>query len=620
MLRHAPTAAVHDPAHRADQGTGRHAVRTAPPAPGSHRTPNPGRRRGITALAAVTAIVASGVAVTAAITSSGVLAPTASAGELVANGTFETNANGWLATPKDDGTAPVALARVSGGHTGSYAAKVSNTSAATATTVLNDSPNSVASTTAGLTYRATAWLRAAQANTSLGLRLMEYTSSNALVTSKQTSYWATDTAWHQLTVDLVAAKGGSSIDVNGLAWDLGPGKSYLVDDISVVTATPTTPAPPSSPAPTTKAPSTTPAPTTKAPSTTPAPTTKAPSTTPAPTSSAPAPPPVPSGGTAPSGVLPTQGTGALFGYYGSGSADFSTMESKIGRKFDLIHNFKDFDATNNMWPTPAMITQSSQGRTIHIGWELVSYDGGYDPNLQPAPGATSTDRSGKVQKTWTYKQVSNGSLDRYLDAVAAKVKATSYKFIVDIDPETDDRPDIGGTAKIRAAAGSRAEYVAAYRHIVDRFRAKGVSNILWGWTMSGWTASDPSKAWSLQQLWPGSSYVSVIMWDPYNHSASNWRTFGQMVAPFYNAIRGGLLDPVDVNAKKLPLGLGEYGCIADPRRADWFKAIPSQAKAYPALVSLGYFNSGSWASLGTDSASIAAFGTAGKDAWLHPRG
>ena len=221
--------------------------------------------------------------------------------------------------------------------------------------------------------------------------------------------------------------------------------------------------------------------------------------------------------------------------------------------------------------------QAAGGRTVHIGWELVSYDGGYDPNLQPAPGASSADRSGSVQKTWTYKQVSNGSLDRYLDAVAAKVKATSYKFIVDIDPETDDRPDIGGTAKIRAAAGTRAEYVAAYRHIVDRFRAKGVTNILWGWTMSGWTASDPSKAWNLQQLWPGSSYVNIIMWDPYNHSASNWRSFSQLVAPFYNAIRGGLLDPVDANAKKLPLGLGEYGCIADPRRADWFKAIPARS-------------------------------------------
>jgi hypothetical protein len=271
-----------------------------------------------------------------------------------------------------------------------------------------------------------------------------------------------------------------------------------------------------------------------------------------------------------------------------------------------------------MWPTSAMLSQAAEGRTIHVGWELVSYDGSYDSALQPAPGASSTDRSGNIQKTWTYRQVTNGSLDRYLDAVAAKVKATPYKFIVDIDPETDDRPDIGGTAKIRAAAGTRTEYAAAYRHIVDRFRARGVTNVVWAWTMSGWTASDPSKAWSLQQLWPGPGYVNIIMWDPYNHSATNWRSFGQIVAPFYNAIRNGLLDPVDITAKKLPMGLGEYGCIADSRRPAWLKAIPSQARSYPGLVSVGYFNSGSWGALG-DTTSIAAFGTAGKDAWLHTR-
>ncbi|HST48067.1 hypothetical protein, partial [Jatrophihabitans sp.] len=360
----------------------------------------------MTVLTSLTALVAGSV----------IAISTVSAGEdEVSNGTFEADTSGWLATPKDDGTPPAPLARVSGGHTGSYAARVSNTSASAATTVLNDAPNSVPSTVAGRTYRATAWLRATTANTTLVLRLMEYSSSNALVTSKQATYWATDTAWHQLTVELVAAKSGDSIDVNALTWDLGAGKSFLVDDVSVV-----------------------------------------PIVTPAPTTTAPAPPP--SGSTTvPSGVLPAQGSGTLFGYYGSGTADPSTMETKIGRKFDLIHNFKDFDATNNMWPTSAMLTQASQGRTIHIGWELVSYDGGYDPNLQPAPGATSTDRSGKVQKTWTYKQVSSGLLDRYFDAIAAKMKATTYKFIVDIDPETDDRPDIGGTAKIRAAAGTRAE-------------------------------------------------------------------------------------------------------------------------------------------------------------------
>lgn len=554
MLRHARTAAVHNPAHRADRIAPRHAY------PSKARAA--GQRLGwaVAGLACVAAMVASAVVTTS----------TVSATENdISNGTFEAGTSGWVVTPKADGTAPVPLARVSGGHSGSYAARVSNTAAAAATTVLNDSPNSVASTTAGRTYEATAWLRATRANITLVLRQLEYTSGNALVTSKQSSYWATDTAWHKLTVDLVAARAGDSIDVNALVWNLGAGQSFLVDDVSLVPSTTSTPTPT---------------------------------------------------GTTPAGVLPAQGTGALFGYYPSGGADPRPMESKIGRKFDLIHHFKDFDGTNNMWPTSAMLSEAAEGRTIHVGWELVSYNGTYDAALQPAPGASSTDRSGHVQKTWTYKQVINGSLDRYLDAVAAKVKATSYKFIVDIDPETDDRPDVGGTAKIRAAAGTRTEYAAAYRHIVDRFRARGVSNVLWAWTMSGWTASDPSKAWSLQQLWPGPGYVNVILWDPYNHDPSRWRSFAQIVAPFYNAIRGGLLDPVDATANKLPLGLAEYGCVADSRRPAWFKAIPSQIRSFPALVTIGYFNSGSWGSLGSDNTSIAAYGTAGKDAWFHTRG
>lgn len=509
-------------------------------------------------LTSLTAVIASSVVV---------LAQTASAVEEVQNGTFETGTSGWLATPKDDGSAPAALSRVSGGHTGSYAARVSNTSATAATTVLNDAPNSVPSTTAGQTYRATAWLRATQPDTSLVLRLLEFGDNNALASSEQGEYWAADTAWHQITVDLVATRTGASIDVNALVWGLGPGQSFLVDDVSVVPLTATVP-PPS---------------------------------------------------TTSSGVLPAQGTGALFGYYQSGGGDPRPMESKIGRKFDLIHHYKDFNATNNMWPTSAMLAEAAEGRTVHVGWELASYGGGYDSALQPAPAGSSTDRLGNSMKTWTYPQVINGSLDRYLDAVAAKVKAAPYKFIVDIDPEMDDRPDVGGTAKLRAAAGTRPEFAAAYRHIVDRFRARGVTNVTWAWTVSGWYATDASKTWSLEQLWPGAGYVDVIMWDPYNHSASSWRSFSQIVAPFYNAIRGGVLDRVDTSAKRLPLGLAEYGCIADPRRADWLKAIPSQARNFPALVSLGYFSSGSWGALDNDPTAIAAFGVAGKDAWLNPR-
>ena len=197
--------------------------------------------------------------------------------------------------------------------------------------------------------------------------------------------------------------------------------------------------------------------------------------------------------------------------------------------------------------------------------------------LGPAAGAGRLDRPTERQarKTWTYSR-----------STTARSTATSTPW-----PRRSrrPRPSSSSTSTPRwttvptsaaprnsGGGGTRTEYAAAYRHIVDRFRAKGVTNVVWAWTVSGWYATDPSKAWSLEQLWPGAGYVNIIMWDPYNHSASNWRSFSQIVAPFYNAIRGGVLDRVDSSAKRLPLGLGEYGCIADSRRPAWLR--PSRAR------------------------------------------
>lgn len=52
-------------------------------------------------------------------------------------------------------------------------------------------------------------------------------------------------------------------------------------------------------------------------------------------------------------------------------------------------------------------------------------------------------------------------------------------------------------------------YVAAWRHVVDVFRAEGAGNVQWvwapnaGWTTAGWLAS-------VRPYWPGSSYVNWV--------------------------------------------------------------------------------------------------------------
>lgn len=498
-----------------------------------------------------------------AVVGSGLTAAPASAA--VANSTFEGGTSGWFATPSSGTT----LARVAGGHGSAYAGRVTNNGGSAVTAVLNDDANSIASTTAGATYRATAWVRAVQPGTSLVLRTMEFAGSS-LVEHRQTNVWATDTSWHQLTVDLTAKRAGSSIDLNVLAWGLGNSRSFDVDDVSIAA---TTGAP------------------------------------------APAPPPVARSSSAAAAMLPVQGSGALFGYYEAGAADPRPMESRIGRKFDLVHHYNDFNGAGTRWPSAEQEKQSAEGRAVHVGWELTSYNGSYDPSLQPAPAKTVW-HAGRNKKIWTYAQILDGSMNRYLDTMADRVGASPHNYIVDFNHEMDDLPDVGGSNTLRAAHGSRAEYKAAYRYIIDRFRAKGVDNVVWAWTVSGWYAGDSSKAWSLHQIWPGSDYIDMIMWDPYNHNRDRWKSFGQMVDPFYRAIKGGVLDKVDTKAKTLPLGLGEYGCVADPRRTAWLRAIPDELKAYPGIVSIGYFSSGSWGSIHQDGAATAAFAEAGRNGYL----
>jgi PKD repeat protein len=62
-------------------------------------------------------------------------------GNLIGNPGFETSTEGW----DTGGYSAVTLERVSGGHSGSWSAKLTNTGATSVTNTLNDAPNDVES-------------------------------------------------------------------------------------------------------------------------------------------------------------------------------------------------------------------------------------------------------------------------------------------------------------------------------------------------------------------------------------------------------------------------------------------------------------------------------------------
>lgn len=147
---------------------------------------------------------------------------------LVANPGFEASTSGWNTSGSGTG---VTLARVSGGHSGGWAARLTNTGSTSATCALNDSPNVVATSGPG-TYTISMWVRSDTAGATFKMRLREYAGSTLAGTTTATA--TLTTTWQRVTTTYVAAAPGSStLDLNGYVSAAPPGTCFYVDDISV---------------------------------------------------------------------------------------------------------------------------------------------------------------------------------------------------------------------------------------------------------------------------------------------------------------------------------------------------------------------------------------------------
>jgi PKD repeat protein len=148
---------------------------------------------------------------------------------LVGNPGFETDTSGWNTSGSG---VTCSLARVSGGHAGSFAASLTNTSSSAGNCTLNDSPNWVLTTSAG-TYTGTIWVRADTAGAVFKLRFREYVGSTLVGTT--TTQVTLTTSWQKVTVaGAIVSPGSSTLDFNAYVTSLGPSAAFYVDDLSIV--------------------------------------------------------------------------------------------------------------------------------------------------------------------------------------------------------------------------------------------------------------------------------------------------------------------------------------------------------------------------------------------------
>jgi len=151
---------------------------------------------------------------------------------LVGNPGFEANLAGWNTSGSGSN---VTLTQVAGGHSGGFAAMLTNTGTVNSGCTLNDSPSWVPTTSAG-TYTATIWVRADSAGRSVILRIREYNKTTSALVNTATSTVILTTSWQQVTLSYTPASPGSTyLDLNAYTTTANspPGTCFYVDDVAI---------------------------------------------------------------------------------------------------------------------------------------------------------------------------------------------------------------------------------------------------------------------------------------------------------------------------------------------------------------------------------------------------
>jgi mannan endo-1,4-beta-mannosidase len=132
--------------------------------------------------------------------------------------------------------------------------------------------------------------------------------------------------------------------------------------------------------------------------------------------------------------------------------------------------------------------------------------------------------------------IATGRYDTYLISYAKAVRAYRHPVILSFGHEMN-----GTWYSWGYRSASPATFVAAWRHIVNIFRAQGTRNVTWMWTVNIIRTKD-GRIPSPGPWWPGRSYVTWVGIDAY-YLEPSWQ-FIPVFGPTITAVRELTGDPI----------------------------------------------------------------------------
>jgi hypothetical protein len=234
-----------------------------------------------------------------------------------------------------------------------------------------------------------------------------------------------------------------------------------------------------------------------------------------------------------------------------------------------------------------------------VGPMQTKFQGYYDPG-DDAKTLTAIDRLGSIgMVTWepwlaTFESarhahlplreardrhglahVARGDYDFYIDAWVTEAARFGKPVFVRLAHEMNDAYRYPWGPQ----HNTKEEFIAAWRHVVERARAAGATNIIWVWS--------PHVAYQFWELYyPGDAYVDWVATGVLNFGPiaqwSQWWSFAEIFGKHYPELK----------SFGKPIMVAEFGSLAvGGDRAAWYdqalRALPTE---YPAVRALLFFN------------------------------
>ena len=242
-------------------------------------------------------------------------------------------------------------------------------------------------------------------------------------------------------------------------------------------------------------------------------------------------------------------------------AGLTSLETRLGHRADVVGTYQDF--TEPMYTTRLRRAIDS-GRTPMVTWE-------------PFNARTGTTAS------YPLSRIAAGAYDAYLRRSADQAKAVRKRFIVRFGHEMNGfwypwgQPRPLHPQSVAQRVNTPATYVAAYRHVVEVFRARGATNVAWMWSPN---VTDANPNVTLRSLYPGDGYVDTIGLSGYLQEPTD---------TFESRYRATLTELSTIGVGK-PVFVAETGAVVSESRPPQLTAMLDAMSAEPRITGLVYFS------------------------------